>query len=101
MMQFFARIALLTIAGRFFGPFLPDSSKLPLSKGPLLPSHLNIHQTHDKFSPDSPFYQIHHFHQLHYFIVIVHWLSKQHCLNLQSFTWATCCCSELKGLGNT
>ena len=55
MMQFFARIALLTIAGRFFGPFLPDSSKLPLSKGPLLPSNLNIHQTHDKFSPDSPF----------------------------------------------
>ena len=26
-----------------------------LSMGPLLPSNLNIHQTHDKFPPDSPF----------------------------------------------
>ena len=47
------------------------------------------------------FYQIHHLHQLHHFIVIVHWLSKQRCLNLQSFTWVTCSCSELKGLGKT
>jgi len=89
MIKFFARIALLTIAGRFFGPFLPDSSKLALSRGPLLPSNLNIHQTHENFHQIRHFYQIHHFHQLHHFIVIVHWLSKQHCLNLQSFTWAT------------
>ena len=29
------------------------------------------------------FHQIHHLHQLHHFIVIVHSLSKQRCLNLK------------------
>ena len=52
MMQFFATFWLL-LAGSLVHFY--QIRQNCLSKGPLLPSNLNIHQTHDKFSPDSPF----------------------------------------------
>ena len=86
--------ALLTIGGRFFGPFLPRGLFCHLIWIFTKPV-TNFHQIRHFF------YQIHHFHQLHHFIVIVHWISKQCCLYFAVIHMATWCCSELKGLGRT